>query len=302
MKLRLRHIRCFISVAEELHFRRAAEKLGIAQPALSRTIKDLESELGLTLFERTNRSVQITRAGSAFLHGCRAVINAMDRAVDTARRVDQGQIGSLRIGYTDAAIANVLPGIVKSFQRRQPDIALQLNHEVTVSQLRKLEEGELDVCFATGPFNHADYRQLLVCSEPFVCVTHGDHPLARRSGIRLAELAGENFVHGAPKEWEIFYSCLIPLCRRAGFVPRIVQQGRTTADILGLVSCAMGVTILTASMCEVYGSGLAMIPLDDVEEMLQTVAIWQASSNHPPKQHFLDHLLDSLDIAQSEPA
>jgi len=298
MTLRLRHIRCFISVAEELHFRRAAEKLGIAQPALSRTIKDLETELGLILFERSNRNVQITRAGSAFLHGCRAVINAMDRAVDTARRVDQGQMGSLRIGYTDAAIANVLPGIVKSFRQRQPDIALQLNFEMTVNQLRKLEEGELDICFATGPIHHAGYRQLPVCSEPFVCVTHGSHPFASRRGLRLEELAGENFVHGALKEWEIFYSCLIPLCRRAGFMPQIIQECRTTADILGLVSCGVGITILTANMCEAYGRGLAVIPLEDVEETLQTVAIWEAGGMHTPKQHFLDHLIDSLGDAR----
>lgn len=293
MTVDLRHIRCFVAVAEELHFRRAAEKLGIAQPALSRTIRNLENDLRVDLFDRSNRSVRITKAGKSFLDGSRRVTNSLEAAVDNARRVHQGKIGSLRVGYTDIAIAGVVPGLVREFQARQPDIAMKLKRDVTVSQLKKLEEGELDVGFVTGPFSRSGYEQLLVQSEPFVCVTCDSHPLASRKCIRLDELAHEDFVHGSLADWEVFYSYLIPLCRRSGFVPRIVQEGATTAAILGLVACGLGVTILTESVRASVGSGLSVVPFEDVSEQLQTVAVWKSDMLDGPQGLFVDFLRDA---------
>lgn len=176
MKFGLRHIRYFMAVAEELHFRRAAERLGIAQPALSRAVRDLEEQLEVTLFDRTNRSVQITQAGTTFLEGCRVVINAVENTVENTRRVHDGQIGRLRIGYTDMAIAGLLPRRLKDFQAEQPGLVLQPHHDVTTAQLHKLDAGELDVGFVTGPISRLGYDQCLIQSERFVCVLYEHHP------------------------------------------------------------------------------------------------------------------------------
>lgn len=290
MKFGLRHIRYFMAVAEELHFRRAAERLGIAQPALSRAIQYLERELQVSLFDRTNRSVRITRAGEAFLTGCRGVVNSIDHAIDNTQRAHRGQVGSLRIGYTDMAIAGPLPGLLKAFQDRQPDIVLQPHHDVTVTQVQKLDEDELDIGFVTGPISHSGYAQWPIASERFVCVLYESHPLANRTSLRLEELAQEDFVHGSSKDWQQFYSYLIPLCRRAGFVPRIVQEAFNTAGILGLVACGMGVTILSDSVRKSVMPGLVILPLEDVAEELQTVAIWKTDAIEGPKELFVDHL------------
>ena len=278
MKFGLRHIRYFIAVAEELHFRRAAVRLGIAQPALSRAIRYLEQELAVTLFERSNRSVALTPAGKTFLDGCRSVMSAVERTVDDTRRVDCGQIGTLRIGYTDFAIAGALPNLLQAFQRTHPGIILQPYHGVTADQLRKLEEGNLDIGFVTGPITRPGYDQCLIQRDRLICVVYENHPLAGRRGVRLKELANEDFVHGPSRDWEHFYSYLIPLCRRAGFVPRIVQEAFNSAGILGLVASGMGVTILTESTHNLAVKGLVAVPLKDVSERLMTVAIWNASA------------------------
>ena len=298
MRFGLRHIRYFVAVAEELHFRRAAEKLGVAQPALSRAILYLEKELSVKLFNRTNRSVEITDAGAAFLQGCRSVLNSVEHAVENARLVDKGQAGSVRIGYTDMAIAGVLPSLLKTFQEHQPGIVLQPLHDVTITQLHKLDEDELDIGFVTGPINRSGYEQKLIQSERFVCVAYENHPLAKREVIKLEELAQENFVHGSSKDWEQFNSYLLPLCRRVGFVPKIVQEAFNTAGILGLVACGMGITILTESVRSSIAPNLMVIPIDDVFEQLQTVAIWKSDAMDGSKRHFINYL-DDIAISDS---
>ncbi|MBW4710492.1 LysR family transcriptional regulator [Roseobacter sp. YSTF-M11] len=292
MKFGLRHIRYFIAVAEEQHFRRAAERLGVAQPALSRAIQYLEKELGVVLFTRSNRNVQITPAGESFLAGCRGVINSIDHAVDNTRLAHRGLLGSLRIGYTDMAIAGCLPVLLKAFQDGHPNIILQPHHDVTVTQLQKLDTGALDIGFVTGPINRTGYRQCPVQSERFVCVVYESHPLAGRAAIRLEELAGEDFVHGSSKDWEQFHSYLLPLCRRSGFVPQVVQEAFNTAGILGLVSAGMGVTILTESVLNAIGPGLVAIPIEDASERLQTVAFWKRDAPDGAMQLFVDFLQD----------
>ena len=293
MTIGLRHVRCFIAVAEELHFRRAAERLGIAQPALSRTIKNLEEELRVLLFTRTNRRVRITDAGRSFLEGCQAAMNTIEHTVTQTRLVHAGKIGLLRIGYTDAAIAGELPGILKRFRDAHPEVILKPMHHGTALQLRNLDAGELDIGFVTGPINQPEYNQRPVQSERFVCVAYSDHALAGRNSIRLSELAAEAFVHGTSSDWEHFHAYLIPMCRRAGFVPRIVQEAFNTAGILGLVASGVGLTILSESSTIALPTGLVVIPIEDITEELQTVLIWKEDDMFGPKQVFAE-FVDSM--------
>nr|WP_306152219.1 LysR family transcriptional regulator [Roseovarius sp. MMSF_3281] len=290
MKFGLRHIRYFLAVAEELHFRRAADRLGVAQPALSRAIQHLEQELQVRLFDRSNRAVRLTEAGAAFLRGSHGIMNVVDRAVEETRQVDRGQIGSLRIGYTDMAIGGVLPSLLKTFQARHRGIVLHPHHDVTSTQLHKLDQGELDIGCVTGPISRAGYDQVPIQSERLVCVVYENHPLARRGSIRLNELAQEDFIHGPTRDWEHFFSYLFPLCRRAGFVPHIVQEAYNSAGILGLVACGMGVTVLTESVRNILIRDLVILDLEDVTERLQTVALWKTESLSGSKSLFIDAL------------
>ena len=151
MNIELRHLRCFVAVAEELHFRRAAETLSIAQPALTRTINNLEEEIGMELFERTTRKVKLTPAGNILLEGCRNVQNSLRLAIDRTRQSLTGEIARLVIGYTDFAINDELPKIISSFRSKFPGIVIEPRHGFTIDQLIDIEKNILDFGFVTGP-------------------------------------------------------------------------------------------------------------------------------------------------------
>jgi len=297
MRNDLRQIRYFIATAEELHFRRAAERLGIAQPALSRAIRDLESDLGVTLFLRTNRHVQITEAGKMFLTGCRDVVATVDRTIDRTRQVHEGRAGTLRIGYTDMAIAGTLPGLLKQFRERNPDITLKPQQGPTVAQLRRMEAGDLDIGFVTGPINLPDYAQRCVQAESFVCVCADSHPLAARETVKFRDLAGLDIIHGNRADWAHFYDYLLPQCREAGYVPNVVQEGFNTAGILGLVACGMGVTILTDTVRASLSPDLRAIPISDAGERLKTMALWHTRRMDGPARFFVEFLQSQPQIA-----
>ena len=198
MRTDLRLLRYFVATAEDLHFRRAADRLGIAQPALSRAIRALEAELGVALFNRSNRQVQLTPAGHVFLDRGREILNLMERAVEDAKIAHEGR-------YTDIAIDGSQPTLLTDYHDRQPQITLKPQHGVTLTQMLRLAQGKLDVGFVTGPVNKDGYDQLQVQSEAFVCVCSENHPFAKRSAIQLAELAAEDFVHGGSTDWQHFY-------------------------------------------------------------------------------------------------
>ncbi len=292
MRSHFRRLRYFVAVAEELHFRRAAERLGIAQPALSRAIRSMEEEMGAALFARTNRAVKLAPAGQILLERAYEILSLVERAGRDVRNAHDGRVGMLRIGYTDFAIAGPLPELLKEFQASQPQITLRPQHGVTLTQLRRIAEGKLDIGFVTGPVRVPGYAQRPVHAEKLICVCPDSHPFARRDSIRLADLAEENFVHGGAQDWQYFYDYLNPLCRRAGFMPRITQEAFNTAGILGLVACGMGVTVLTEGVARTLGPGLKVVPIQDVPEKLITCAIWQQDQARGPIGHFVKFLED----------
>ncbi|MBM7070365.1 LysR family transcriptional regulator [Actibacterium sp. 188UL27-1] len=290
MRSDFRRLQYFVAVAEELHFRRAADRLGIAQPALSRAIRSIEEEMGAVLFSRTNRAVKLAPAGQVFLERAYEILSLVERARRDVRNADEGRVGTLRIGYTDFAIAGPLPNLLKEFQVSQPQITLQPQHGVTLAQLKRLAEGKLDIGFVTGPISVPGYAQRPVYAEQLVCVCPDSHTFARRDSIQLADLAEEDFVHGGATDWQYFYDYLNPLCRRAGFMPRITQEAFNTAGILGLVACGMGVTVLTEGVARTLGPGLRMVPIPDVSERLITCAIWPQDEARGPIGHFVKYL------------
>ena len=294
MDFRFRHLRFFLEVAKELHFSRAAENMGIAQPALSRAIRDLEANLGVVLFIRGTRKVELTDAGQAFVNDCKAVLNAANLAVQNVRLVNEGSLGSLRIGYTDMAIAGCLPQILTKFQAQYENISLQPHMDPTIYQLDRLEKDEIDIGFVTGPIQVEVLIQHPVQSERFVCVVYDSHPLAHRKSIRLEELAGENFVLGPPKEWEHFYSYLLPMCRKAGFLPHTAQQAYNTTGIIGLIACGVGITIHTESVINCLRDGVSAIPIStsEITENLVTVAIWKENKISGPLAKFVKFIRD----------
>ena len=262
--MELRHLRYFVAVAEELHFGRAAERLHIAQPPLSRQIRDLERELGTPLFERGRRGVELTPAGRAFLPEARLTLAQAERAQRTAQRAAGGEIGRIRVGFSEAATySEILPDVLAFFRMHLPNIGISLFEMEPLQQAEALRDGRIDLGILQSPPPDADrwLRVDVVYASPLVAALPRGHPLADRTRLSLADLADEPFVlwgrGGAPR----FYDTLIDACARAGFEPRIVYRARGVDARLSYIAAGLGVGLEAETYAVVQRPGLVFVPL-----------------------------------------
>ncbi|MBH9298065.1 LysR family transcriptional regulator [Pseudomonas aeruginosa] len=272
--MELRHLRYFIAVAEELHFGRAAERLGISQPPLSQQIQALEEEIGARLFERTNRRVELTDAGRLFLDESRQVLAQVDKAVLLARRAHLGELGELKIGFTSSApFTSTIPSSIHAFRKAYPDVHLDLQEMSSRQVLKALLEESLQVGVIRPLALPDAVHWVELFREPLVAVLRADHPLAAGSedGLAIAALAEEPFVFFPRSYGTGLYDQVIALTRPAGFSPRIAQEASEAMTIIGRVSAGLGVSILPASFRRTRVDGVVYRTLSDPEA---TTAVW----------------------------
>jgi DNA-binding transcriptional LysR family regulator len=282
----LRHLRYFLAVAEERHFGRAASRLHIAQPPLSRQIQDLEAELGFPLFDRSRRRVELTAAGAAFLPHVRRVFQALDVAVQDAQRAAAGQVGRITVGYPASVAFSGLPDLIRAFRARSPDVDVALREMPPQEQIDALRAGRIDVGFIRGPLHEVDLAFRLVRREPFVVAFPSGHPLAKRSKIRLAMLAEESFITFPRPRGPAFFDFIMRLCHDAGFTPRIAQEA-PQLDMVSLVAAGFGVAILPESLKSSRRPGAVFRPLVGVPPTELFVA-WRPGDPSPVLRDFLD--------------
>jgi DNA-binding transcriptional LysR family regulator len=204
--MELRHLHYFVVVAEELHFRRAADRLHIAQPSVSQQIRRLEQELGVKLFERNRRGVTLTAAGSAMLDEARAALAQAARAADRARAAGAGETGRLRLNLTRSLTGGLAGEIVDAYRARYPEVELELDVGQTSIHAEQLRRGTIDIAFVRPPLNDPELDEVELAREPLVCVLPRDHPLAKRRLVQRSDLVGEPLVwwprHHGPGPWE----------------------------------------------------------------------------------------------------
>lgn len=248
--MELRHLRYFIAVAEELHFGRAAQNLGISQPPLSQQIQALEQELGARLFERTNRRVELSEAGRLFLEEARLVLAQVDKAADVARRAQLGELGELKIGFTSSApFSSSIPKAIYAFRQQFGAVHLHLNEMSS----QAVADALLDETIEIGLMRPLLLSDRLVVTElfrePLVAVINAAHPLATGSedGLHMAALSNEPFVFFPRSYGSGLYAQLLSLARQAGFSPHFAQEASEAMTIIGLVSAGLGGSVLPAS-------------------------------------------------------
>lgn len=272
--MELRHLRYFIAVAEELHFGRAAQALGISQPPLSQQIQALEQELGARLFERTNRRVALSEAGRLFLEEARQVLAQVDKAADVARRAQLGELGEMKIGFTSSAPFNSsIPKAIYSFRQRFPAVHLNLKEMSS----RDVADALLDESIEVGLMRPLPLPDSLIATEllrePLVAVLNAAHPLAQGSepGINMADLAHEPFVFFPRSYGSGLHAQLLSLARQAGFTPHFAQEAAEVMTIIGLVSAGLGVSVLPASFQRMRIDGVVYRTLLDEDAV---TAVW----------------------------
>jgi len=275
MNIELRHLRYFIAVAEELHFGRAAQRLHISQPPLSQQIIQLEAETGAQLFNRTNRSVQLTPAGAQFLQDARAILLQVEQATQRAARLHRGEEGELRIGFTSsAAFIGVMSDALYVFRQRWPNVHVQMQEINTRQQLAPLHEGKLDLGVMRNTPLPADLHHQLLLREPLCAVVHKAHPLATAGRITLQALAREPFVFFDPQVGTALYSEILDLLQRYQIRPYITQEVGEAMTILGLVATGLGVSILPASFSHARLANVVWLPLEEPDAQSEMWLVW----------------------------
>ncbi|WP_156680630.1 LysR substrate-binding domain-containing protein [Sphingomonas profundi] len=270
--MELRHFRYFVAVAEEMHFGRAAVRLGISQPPLSQQIRLMEEEIGTPLLERTSRRVSLTEAGRHFLIEARRTLDQAAHAVAVARRVAEGAAGEVAVGFTSSVpFATVVARALSAFRAAYPAVRLNLVEMPRGAQIEALATERLDVGVIRGiepPVLPATMRATLLTTEPLLVAMRSDHPLALAPrDPTMADLRCESFVLYQRDLGAGFNEHLARLCTRAGFVANVVQEVTGPSTLLGLVAAGMGITILTPSLGALHPENMVSRPLDDPEAL-----------------------------------
>ncbi len=245
----LRQLRYFIAVAEELSFSRAAERLHVSQPPLSVHVKGLEEDLGIRLFDRSNRGVTLTAAGQVFYDEIRTVLRRLEQARLKAQNAGRGERGTLSIGFVSIADYGVLPPALKRFREEFPQVEVQLHELTTDAQIREIRGGRLDLGIGLGPVEEADLVFETLLRESLLLAAPTGHRLLKASGaVRLKSFANESFIIPPRDIAPGLYDLIISQCHASGFAPRINQHARQMQTVIGLVSSGMGFALVPSSV------------------------------------------------------
>lgn len=261
--MELRHLRYFRAVAEELHLTRAAGRLGIAQPPLTQQIKALEAEIGTALFRRVGRGITLTEAGKVFLEEVLAILDRVDSAVTHAQRVGRGEIGQLRLGFTESAsFSSVVSRLLVQFRAAWPEVAVTLTEGQSTVLAERLRRGDLDGAFVRPPLpDPAGFELLPLAEEALLAALPVNHPLAGRAEIHLSELAGEAFILYPRESSSGLSDAIIAACLKAGFKPRVAQQTPQLSSTVNFVAAALGVAIVPTCMRHLRAESVVFLPL-----------------------------------------
>jgi DNA-binding transcriptional LysR family regulator len=286
--MELRHLKYFVAVAEELHFGRAAERLHIAQPPLSQQIKGLEEELGVRLFDRTRRKVELTHAGRMFLDEARLTLQQAERARRIATEVEQGLRGRLRVGFVTSASYSILPLVIRRFRRENPFIDLELIEMTPSQQLHAVEHREIDVGLLRPPIDNKCMMLDTVFEEPLVAALPAEHQKADQKAVELKSLAEDAFVMFPRHHGPGIYNVIMQACHDVDFVPQVSYEPNEMQTILAYVAGGLGISLVPQSLSSFHPGAIAYRPLRGRRVRIELALLRRADEQSVPVQKFHD--------------
>jgi len=305
--MELRQLRCFVALAEHLHFAHAAELLHITQPGLSQQIRALEDELGARLFDRSKRKVLLTEAGSYFLQEAQLTLKHVERAQAVAKRVARGQLGSLRIGYVSSVpFTGILSQIVSEFRQHAPGLQLLLEEMFGPEQLIKIAAGTLDTGVIRLPIEHElpHLETKVLMKEKMLIAIREDHPLAKLEEIPVADLQNESFIVWKGIQPNTLNGHLVALARQGNFALRIGQTAPTPAAMIALVAGGAGVAFVPESLQNMNLLSVCFRPLADLERVSEIAVCYRADETSLAVWKFLKmlNIFAPKTLAKTDPA
>ena len=291
--MELRHLRYYVAVAEGLSFRKAAERLGVSRPALSKQIKDLEREIGVRLMERDTVSVSLTKAGEVFLKDAREILIRSEQAVQRAAEAQNGHRGTLRIGSVGIIATGFLPGTLKTFRERYPGSEVDFVEMLPLEQLDALREGAIDVAFAYGQDagGRPDQLSLCVIRSKFGIAVSKHHPWAARNSARLEEITSLPVLCLGQNGRSAHQDDITRFCSEEGFTPKNMRMIEGIDSLFTLIAADQGVSLLP-TVLESAVRDIAIIPIDadHADCDFRMWAVWQRENISPLVTHFLQLL------------
>jgi DNA-binding transcriptional LysR family regulator len=291
--MELRHLRYFVAVAEELHVGRAAARLHIVQPALSRQIAALERELDVKLFDRTGGRMALTEAGVALLDESLSILRRVDGAVAQTKAIARGEHGSLEIGYAGPAMWSVLPQILRAYRKRYPEVRFHLYETGVAQQMRQLRDGSLDVGFLRPAGFDDVIAWETIWREHFVVALPEDHWMTRYDEVDLSALANEPFVMIRRVDAPAFHDRFIEICHDYGFTPKLVEEAASMSS-LNLVAAGIGISLIPDSVASRPWPGLAFRPLTRPGREIELAVAYLRDRDSPTLKAFVDVVHDAV--------
>ncbi|GGV79955.1 transcriptional regulator [Streptomyces griseoloalbus] len=281
-ELPLPQLHAFVVLAEELHFGRAAARLGIAQPPLSQQIRRLEDKVGHALFTRAPGRITLTPAGSELLPAARRALTDLSDGLAAARAVGSGSAGRLRIGFAGSLALTVLPGLLRTFRHQFPGVHLDIHEMTTAPQIAALHDKTIDIgLLREPPSDETELGFRTVLSEPFVAVLPSTHPLATQRTVQLAQFADSPFVLMPRTVGPSLHDQIIGLCTSAGFTPRIVQHAVEWQTVCALVGTGLGVSLAPASIRRIRLKGVAFRRIEPRTARTRVAVAWRENDHNP---------------------
>lgn len=298
----LRQLKYFIEVAQHLSFTAAAHHLNISQPTISQQIVELEKMLGFSLFKRNNRSVVLSQAGIVFLTEAKKISESLEAAVLKASKAQKGEIGELRIGVIDAAVAHFLPNIIRLYKMQYPEIIITIQHMNPLLQLKAFEEGKIDVGFSRS-FNSKQYNGLehhIVYKDKIVAVFSKDHPLADRKNISISELKNESFILFSRNETEGFFDLMIRFCQEIGnFCPYVGHEPVLLQTLFLLVESGLGVSLIP-SCARYLNNNVSIVNIKDQSPEIPLNILYKKNNMTPASKSFLSLFNENISLVTKD--
>ena len=284
----LTRIQTFLTVAETLNFRRAAERLGVAQPALSRSVRQLEQILGFAVFERSTRRVALTPAGELLYREGAAALQRLSWACTRAERVANGLSGSIMVGYSTFATAGPMSDMIIAFRKQFPDAIVGLRLLASSEQLAALENGSLDLGFMMSTVSLPPLEKIIVSRERLVALIPGSHRWARRKSITLAELVTSPLIIGTESRWRGFRSLIREMIGEQGLSMTFAEEADDLPVLLQLVRSGFGCTILDASFIPTLPPGIRAVEIENLTATLDVALTWHQENLSPLAGRFVE--------------
>lgn len=278
----LNHLRCFVTLADELHFGRAAKRLAMTQPPLSRQIQQLEHILNVKLFERSSRSVYLTPAGAAFAKEARLILSLAEGAVLSTKQIASGTSGAISIGFTGTAGYSLLPRLLASMRRENPNVQVTLKELVTREQIDALSSGRIDVGILHPPLPREGSDGFLIGSEPLLCALWSTHRLAEKQILTMEDLHDETLIGYSPFEARYYHDILNVIFHRHGMAYRCDVQLSQVHSILGLVQAELGIALVPRPAEALNFRNVVLRPVQDIPSSpLKHYMAWEKDNQNP---------------------